>query len=348
MWAQAPAVAAFTARAEPGLGTLGSLASLGGIWNSEALPASRTTLFAMVSAGVLLAVVAVGLPTLVRRREAVPLIVLAALAILLPALLATGPGRAALQAVVDAAPAAAVLRDGQKWVALAMPGYALAGAGAVLTLRRWLQPAVTALVCCAALLLTLPDLAWGVGGKIEPVHYPADWQSVAALINRQPGVVAVLPADTMRRFAWSGSAPVLDPLPRWVRGDVLITGDLIISGVTVPGEGYRAHEVQRLLLAGADPGALRRAGVAWLVVEAGSPGDVGLAAKTFRRLPVTYRGHDLTLHRVGGTAVGAPASRRMLSVIAHLVWLEMLVAGAVGMAVAGCRQRIRPWGVTSR
>jgi hypothetical protein len=210
----------------------------------------------------------------------------------------------------------------------------------VLTLRRRLQPTVTALVCCAALLLALPDLAWGVGGKVEPVHYPTDWPTVAALINRDPGIVAVLPTDTMRRFAWSGSAPVLDPLPRWVRGNVLITGDLIISGVTVPGEGSRAHEVRQLLLAGADPVALRRAGVAWLVVEAGTPGDMGLAAKTFERLPVTYRGHDLTLYRVGGAAVGAP-DRRLFAVIAHLVWLEMLIGGAVGMTVANWRLRAR-------
>ena len=341
IWAQAPDVAAFAARAEPGLGTLGSLASLGGIWNSEAVPASRTTLFAVVSAGVLLVVVATGLPALARRRAAVPLIVLAAVSVLVPAVLATGPGLAALHAVVDAAPGLGVLRDGQKWVALAMPGYALAGAGAVLTLRRWLQPAVAALVCCAALLLALPDLAWGVGGKVGPVHYPTDWPTVAALINRDPGVVAVLPADTMRRFAWTGSAPVLDPLPRSVRGDVLITGDLIISGMTVPGEGRRAHKVQRLLLAGADPVALRRAGVAWLVIEAGTPGDMGLAAKAFERLPVTYRGHDLTLYRVGGAAVGVSADRRLLAVIVHLVWLEMLIAGAVGMTVANWRLRAR-------
>jgi hypothetical protein len=345
IWAQALDVAAFAARAEPGLGTLGSLASLGGIWNGEAVPGSRTTLFAVVSAGVLLVVVATGLPALARRRAAVPLIVLAVVSVLVPAMLTTGPGLATLHAVVDAAPGLGVLRDGQKWVALAMPGYALAGAGTVLTVRRWLGflgPAVPALVCCAALLLALPDLAWGVGGKVEPVHYPTDWPTVAALINRDPGVVTVLPAETMRRFAWSGSAPVLDPLPRWVRGDVLLTGDLIISGVTVPGEGYRAHEVQRLLLTGADPAALRRAGVAWLVVEAGTPGDMGLAAKTFERLPVTYRGQDLRLYRVGGAAVGASADRRLLVVIAHLAWLEMLIVGAVGTTVAGCRHAIRP------
>jgi hypothetical protein len=339
IWAQAPEVAAFAARAEPGLATLGSLASLGGIWNGEAVPASRATLFAVVSAGVLLAVVAIGLPTVVRRRAAVPLLVLAAVSVLVPAALAAGPGLATLRAVVEAAPGLGVLRDGQKWVALAMPGYALAGAGAVLTLRRWLQPALTALVCCVALLLALPDLAWGVAGKVEPVHYPSDWATVAALINRDPGEVAVLPADTMRRFAWSGPAPVLDPLPRWVRAGVLVTGDLIISGATVPGEGNRAHQVQRLLLSGADPTAVRRAGVRWLVVESGTPGEMGLAAETLERVPVIYRGRDLTLYRVGGVGAGVSADRRLLAVIAHLVWAEMLIAGAVGMAVVGWRRR---------
>jgi hypothetical protein len=332
IWTPTPDVAAFAARAEPGLGTLGSLASLGGIWNSEAVLPSRATPFAVVSAGVLLVVVAIGLPTLLRRRAAaLPLVLLAAASVLISAALATGPGLTVLHAVVGAVPGLGVLRDGQKWVALAMPGYALAGAGTVWALRRWLQPVVTALVCCAALLLCLPDLAWGIGGKVESVRYPSDWATVASLINRDPDPVVALPADTMRRFAWSGPAPVLDPLPRWVRANVLITGDLIISGVTVPGEGNRAHQVQRLLLAGADPVALRRAGVGWLVVEEGTPGDMGSAAKALERLPVAYRGRDLTLYRVGGTAPGVPANRRLLAVIAHLAWLEMLIGGAIGL-----------------
>jgi hypothetical protein len=337
IWTRTPDVAAFAARAEPGLGTLGSLASLGGIWNGEAVPASRATLFAVVSAAVLLAVVATGLPALVRRRAATPLLVLAVVSVLVPAASATGPGLAVLHAVINAALGLGVLRDGQKWVALAMPGYALAGAAAVLTLRRWqsfLKPAATALVCCAALLLSLPDLAWGVGGKVHPVHYPTDWATVAAVINHDPAEVAVLPADTMRSFAWSGPAPVLDPLPRWVRADVLMTGDLIISGMMIPGEGTRAREVQRLVLAGGDPAAFRRTGVGWLVVEEGTPGDMGSAAKTFKRLPVTYRGRDLTLYRVGGQSAGVPADRRLLALIAHVVWLAMLIGGIIGMAVA--------------
>ncbi len=87
-------VAAFAPRAEPGLGTLGSLASLGGIWNGQAVPGSSATLFAVLSAAVLLGVVAAGLPAAVRRPAAVPLLVLAAVSVLVPAALATGPGPA--------------------------------------------------------------------------------------------------------------------------------------------------------------------------------------------------------------------------------------------------------------
>jgi hypothetical protein len=262
--------------------------------------------------------------------------------VLLPAALATGPGLAVLHAVVDAVPGLGVLRDGQKWVALAMPGYALAGAGAVLTLQRWLgfsRPMGPALVCCAALVLSFPDLAWGVGGKVEPVHYPTDWRTVAAAINGKPAEVAVLPVGTMRRFAWSGPAPVLDPLPRWLRAGVLMTGDLTISGATVLGEGNRARVVQRLLLAGADPQALRRAGVGWLVVELGAPGDMGSAARTFERLPMAYRGRDLLLYRVGGESAGVSTSRRVAVIVAHLMWLAMLVGAALGMIATGWRQQ---------
>ncbi|MDT5115079.1 MAG: hypothetical protein QOE30_818, partial [Mycobacterium sp.] len=161
-------ILAFAPRAEPGLGTLGSLASLGGIWNGEAVPSSRATLFAVVSALVLLGVVGAGMPTVLRRPAAMPLLVLAAVSVLIPAALATGPGLRVLAAVVDAAPGLGVLRDGQKWVALAMPGYVLAGAAAVVTLRKGLHPAATALVGCLALNAVLPDLAWGVGGKVAP------------------------------------------------------------------------------------------------------------------------------------------------------------------------------------
>lgn len=335
---------AFAARAEPGLGTLGSLAGLGGIWNAEAVPVSRTTLLALAATAVLLTVVAVGLPTAVRRPAAVPLLVLGAVSIVAPALAATGPGLALLRAIVDAAPGLGVLRDGQKWVALAMPGYAIAGAGAVLTARRWSRPAVSALIAVAALIAVLPDLAWGVGGKVVPVHYPPGWAAVAETVNADPGAVVVLPADTMRRFAWAGPAPVLDPMPRWLRPEVLTTGDLTISGQTVLGEGGRAREIQRMLLAGQRPQDLAAAGVRWVVVEGGTAGETGNAEQTLRELPVSYQDVDLTLYRVGGTSPVAAQGKRQLLIAVHLVWIALLGVSGVALA-ASLRRRINvPFG----
>lgn len=334
---QSSGVAAFAARAEPGLGTLASLAGLGGIWNAEAVPYSRTTPFALLATAVLLAVVALGLPTVTRRPEARPLLVIAAVSVLLPAVMATGPGLAAMRAVIDAIPGLGVLRDGQKWVALAMPAYALAGGGAVVTVRRWARPELTALVCAAALIAVLPDLVWGAWGRIAAVRYPPGWAAVASIVNAEPGTVAVLPAESMRQFRWSGPAPVLDPLPRWVRADVLSTGDLTISGEIVPGEGGRAREVQRLLLAGVPPEVLAGARVGWVVVESGTAGTFGAAQQTLARLPIAYRDGDLTLYRVGGTSSVAPHGKRIGMILAHLVWLGLLAAGAGALAFARLR-----------
>ncbi|GAB2648557.1 hypothetical protein GCM10027088_27610 [Nocardia goodfellowii] len=156
-------IAAFAARAEPGLATLGSLAGLGGIWNADAVPGSRTTLLALVGTIVLLAIVATGVRAVadgrmgtssrpgsgrcsqprfghsdkprpghfqdasrVRIRRA--LLLLAVGAVLLPALAATGCGREVMEWLVVQVPGAGLLRDTQKYVALAVPGYALCAA----------------------------------------------------------------------------------------------------------------------------------------------------------------------------------------------------------------------------
>lgn len=327
----AAGVHAFAARAEPGLSTLGSLAGLGGIWNGEAVPSSRTTLFAVAATVILVGVVALGLPAVVRNRRAVPLLILAAAAVLIPAAMATGPGLAFVDATIRAVPGLGVVRDGQKWVALAMPGYVVAAAAAPVTLGRLRVPmAASAAVACAALIAVLPDLAWGVGNQMRAVQYPPGWTAAAAAINADPRPVAVLPPDSMRSFYWAGAAPVLDPLPRWLRAEVLSTGDLVIGGRVVPGEGTRARAVQDLLRSGADGRTMADAGVGWLVVETnGVPAELDL--------PVAYRDGDIALYRIGGDHPASP--HRGVLTAAHLVWLLALVGGAVGMAVSSWRAR---------
>ncbi len=182
--------------------------------------------------------------------------------------------------------------------------------------RLRIPAAAAATVSCAALIAVLPDLAWGVGNQMRAVQYPGSWTAAAAQINADPRPVTVLPPDSMRDFSWTPTGPVLDPLPRWLRAEVLITGDLSIGGQTVPGEGAHARAVQDLVLSGATDQRLAEAGVGWVVHESD---------------------HQVTVHRVGGTA---PAStRRGVMIAAHLVWLAVLAGGAAGMAVSFWRAR---------
>ena len=256
--------------------------------------------------------------------------VLAVIAVVVPALMATGPGLAVVEAAIRALPGLGVVRDAQKWVALAMPGYALAGAAAVLTLRCWLPRGGGR---CALLRGIDRDAARpGVGSRAagsRPVQYPPGWARVAAMVNADPRPVAVLPVHSMRHFDWAGEAPVLDPLPRWVRADVLSTGDLTIGDRTVHGEGQRARAVQEILVEGADRERLADAGVGWVVVESGSPTE-------HLPLPVAYTDEDLTLYRVGGSS--SPAEGRGIVVAAHLAWLALLFAGAGIALVAAIRR----------
>ncbi|CCQ13767.1 Conserved hypothetical membrane protein [Rhodococcus sp. AW25M09] len=324
--------AAFAARAEPGLGTVGSLAGLGGIWNSQAVPASRTGLFALVGTAVLLTVVALGVWPLIRRRRNSVIVGLAVVAIgviVVPALAATGPGLAAARVLGESVPGAGLLRDSQKWVALAMPFYALAaaaGIGHMCTRFRtsWLSAAAAIL----ALLIALPDLGWGVGNAVKPVTYPASWQAVATELNGAAGDVAVLPAGMFRRFPYSGSAPVLDPAPRMLPLDVLQTGELIVAGGTVRGEGARATDVQNALLAGESANTLAELGVGWVLVENTTPGELGASEQTLKPLDIAYSDEQLTLYRVPNP-VTAESRSAVAVVIAHLAWALLLLGGLV-------------------
>ncbi|MEV5648195.1 hypothetical protein AB0L57_08085 [Nocardia sp. NPDC052254] len=358
-------VAAFAARAEPGLGTLASLAGLGGIWNGDSVPGSRTTLFAVVATLVLLGVALSGVYTVgasgdrATRRTRRTLLILAAVSIVLPALGATGWGLSAGEYLIGRIPGAGLLRDTQKFVALAMPALALCAAAGCRTLatlrpRGDREPApsprpgqtasepsepdgrqpLVAIVFIAALILTLPDLAWGVGGALRPVHYPPAWQRVAAMVEG-PGDVAVLPAGMFREFPYSGRVPVLDPAPRMLRSDVLQTGVLPVRGQVVTGEGVRAQRVENLLLRGASPAELAAEGVGWILVEHRTPGALGNSKTTVGQLEPIFSDPYLTLYRVPGVREVAKASAmdRVTALAAHALWAALLFAGAVAALI---------------
>ncbi len=373
-------VSAFAARAEPWLGTLGSLAGLGGIWNGEAVPASRTTPLALVGTLLLLGIVACGVRAVwALGRDGRTLLVIAAVAIVLPALGATSWGLAAGEWLVVHVPGAGLLRDTQKYVALAMPAYVLCAATACRTVttasRRLLtggrpsqdadsasevsNAATTTPISSAhatthpggigiratatlfILLLTLPlaDLAWGVGGAMRPVHYPAGWQQVVDHIDA-PGDVAVLPAGMFRRFPYSGTAPVLDPAPRILPNDVLQTGELRVRGYAVTGEGNRARTVEEALLRGAPATDLATLGVGWILIERTTPGPVGASENTLDTAELAYQDPDLALYRIPDPAAldTATPTQRGASTAAHLLWAALLLAGLTAAALRPAAQ----------
>ncbi|AEF42559.1 hypothetical protein [Hoyosella subflava] len=347
---------AFAARAEPGLATLGSLAGLGGIWNAESVPLSRTTPVALLATAWLLGLVALGAWQLWKARaaEARPLGIVAGLAVVLPALAATPAGISALAAVTAGFPGGGLLRDTQKFVALAMPFYALCVAATVIFLARaastGLAVAVPALVS-GMLIAVLPDLAWGAGGHLRPVHYPAGWAAVAQHVSTGPphGAVAVLPAGMFRVFPFSGDVVVLDPAPRLLPRDVLSAGDLIVGGEIVRGEGERGQRAQTALLEGEGPGRLLSLGAAWVLVEHNTPGLHGDASDTLAQLEHVYSDNDLTLYRVPGEPadLSAPTAHRNTVIAAHYAWLGLIVFSGL-ILLAQRRRKSRGAGSVSQ
>ncbi|MGN5236667.1 MULTISPECIES: hypothetical protein [unclassified Rhodococcus (in: high G+C Gram-positive bacteria)] len=341
-------VSAFAARAEPLLGTIGSVAGLGGIWNADAVPGSRTTPWALIGTLLLLLVVASGLPSLWRRRRnpvIFALAVVAVVAVLGTALGATAAGLQLGEWAMVHVPGAGLLRDTQKWVALAMPLYAVAAAAGVGALRRHFTPGrarsdiAWAALAVVVVVGALPDLAWGVGGHVRPIRYPDGWQQVAGIVTANEGDVAVLPMGMFRRFDHSGPVAVLDPTPRMLRADVLQTGTLIVEGGAVEGEGARAVDVERLLQGGADPSELAARGVGWVLVQHDTPGDHGRSEETLDRLTQVYSDDDLSLYQVDGAWV-RETSGRSVAILAHLLLILVMAAGASGMLGIRLRARV--------
>ena len=293
---EAGGVAAFAARAEPGIGTLGSVVALGGIWNSEAVPPSRGTWWAVLALLLLLVVWALAARKLWRSRH-IPTVrstVPTAIVVwLLVALAATAPGVAVLESLVVSVPGAGLLRDTQKFVALALPATVLASAFATRALASRLRPVCAAVAVTAIALAAVPDAPRALWDQLRPVTFGPGWAEVAAIVDGRPGDMLVLPAGSFRSTPlWSEGRAVLDPAPRLLDVRVLVPGDLVVGGAdssadqtTVPGEGDRARRAVEALLRGEEPQVLAEMGVRWVLDERTSAGPRGESARTLQNAP---------------------------------------------------------------
>src|SRR5699024_9854899 len=114
-----------------------------------------------------------------RREPVVRAAVPGAVAVwLLVSAAATGTGLAVLDALVDAVPAAGLVRDTQKFVALALPATVLALAVATRALARWLRPAGAAVLVAAVAVASVPDAPAALWSALRPVTYGPGWAEV--------------------------------------------------------------------------------------------------------------------------------------------------------------------------
>jgi hypothetical protein len=237
-------VAAFAARPDGPLGTVGSLVGLGGIWNALAVPPGVGSWPWLAGFAVVLGVAAAGLPVLLRRwpaGAAVGLLVAAGAGLVLAAAPAL-PGLGSLvELVVTRVPGGGLIRDSHKLVApLALVEAVCFGLGVERLLpalpSRWIRPAAALMV--AAPVLLLPALAWGGAGRLASVRYPPAFTEASAVMaaDPEPGAILVLPWHLYRPFSWNGDRVVLDPAQRWFTRRAVGNDDLELVGLTVPGE----------------------------------------------------------------------------------------------------------------
>ncbi|GAA2733193.1 hypothetical protein [Actinocorallia aurantiaca] len=280
----------FAARADTPFGAFGSLLSLGGIWNAEAVPPGLSP-FLPALLRLLLSLAA--LAALLAHRSS-PLsraaLFSAALGLTLASLGITAPGRAALRALVDLWPAFGVLRDAQLYVAPLALAVALGlarlatrpseageedetdaprpAARIAREVRGWRGGWIAVVP-----LMVLPTLAWGVSGRLEAVRYPVEWRTAQQMINADPveGKVLSLPWGAYRRPAWNGGRAVLDPWPRMTGRRVVWNDGLQVGGRALEQEDPQAVAADRLLSAGGGTGdlagPLMEAGFRYVVIS---------------------------------------------------------------------------------
>jgi hypothetical protein len=277
-------VEAFAARADTPFGGLGSLVLLSGIWNAQTVPRG----YGGAASYIWLLVVACALAgyLLVAKRNRVWRgLGAAGLTGLAVAAVGTFPvTRVALRALVTAWPGFAVLRDGQQYVAAFALTEAIGlGAGVAWLLGRTVradnrrtrtQPPAVAIAIMAVLapLLLLPGMAWGLGGRIRPVQYPADWLAARQVIDTssRPGSVLVLPWAAYRRYPWNHGEAVYDPWNKLLSREVIANDGVEVGRLTLSQESPSSIEMTRTL---SRPGVLTSrlaaAGVTFVIIDTG-------------------------------------------------------------------------------
>jgi hypothetical protein len=319
--------------------------SFGGVWNSEVVPGSRLGVAGVVMTVLLVAAVVGGLVRVARGARIQDLGALATC-------WAVGWGVAtlswadpeALGWLGEHVPAAGLLRDGSRLLALTVPLVVVLVACAVDGLLARLPADGSRALVAAVLVLVplslMPDAAWGIGGQLSAVRYPAAYDDARrAVADAPPGDALSLPFESYRVPEWNDHHRVLDPLGRYLDRPTVVSDVLVVSGRRVAGEDPVAALVDRALRlpsAAARSAALREAGVSVVVAE-----DIdGYPVPDL--LGRTTLDGDLSVIELGpAEARDTPVLRVVVMGAAWLAWLAVLLAPLAHLGLVATRRRER-------
>ncbi len=336
------AVVAFAARAERAGPAFLSLVGLGGIWDGQSVPGSRTGWL-----GHLTTVLVVLVLLVAGRRGLGPSLPgrgpwwwgFGGLAV--ATLTSVGPVGDVVAALTGVVPGLGLLRDGQKWLApfvvVTVVAAAVAADTGLRAVRRSapvLAPTALALVLLAPFAL-LPDATVVVHRVLTPVTYPTELETAVEVVAADPGPVASAPWRLYRESAWSGPYATHDPASRLFDARVVTSDDLVLGDREVRGEDPVARAVGDVVTrpGPATAAGLAALGVRWVLVAADDPAAPrlvdALAATPGVERPVTGPAYVL-FGLQGASAAGVAAAE----VDPATVWFVALVDLAVVLALA--------------
>ena len=243
---------AYATRSGPG-GVLATVATLHGFWRTADQDTVRDWLgpvLGLIVLAALIAAVVVGFVRLwrVELDRAAPLLVTTVVGLLLGAGVA-GPMGSVYRFAFDHLPLFEAMREQQKWVGLALLGYAVAFGAAVEWVAVRTRSAFALAAACAPLVVA-PTLVWGLGGSVSTSEYPNGWQDADAVMGRGTGLALFLPWHAYQPFSFSDYRTIATPANAFFSRTVLTSDAVELPGLRTDSTSLRTAYVDRLVADG--------------------------------------------------------------------------------------------------
>jgi hypothetical protein len=288
-----------------GIGGLGRLLAGMGFWNEGFQLGLTQPLLASVVGFLLLALAITGTRALPRTWRT-PLVLVAALSFLVTIASAV-PGIDTVFAHLTSTPAAASLRESQRflfpfllWIAISAP------LGAAIIARRLpiaLGGALIAVPLIAAVVMITPS-AWGLEQQLVPAEIPSEWHEARAAIDASPGPVLALPWFQYYTSDVADGRLSLSPLPNFLGGDVISASDPHISDIALQENADGREAIGASIARDAADGVavddrLQDIGVRWIaLVHDVNWKRISTTLEADSALTTVVDGPTLTLYRV--------------------------------------------------